>query len=206
MATEETKYYNVHEGKHGRTPGIYSDEEDRRRLEDYRARIEGREPDYDNLGIGYSPFTTEPHDNTMSNPAAARQGLEAKPAFIVEREVFSEPNVVVRTGQSSYADRLQAVNEGRAAATPMGAPAGAYDDGGQGGPSFLDDLEGKSDEELQKAAASAVTVKPNEERVTGTSLDYRVEEKPKASTPKASESKASESKSESKSDLPPKRS
>lgn len=195
MATEETKYYNVHEGKHGRVPGIYSDEEDRRRLEDYRARIEGREPDYDNLGIGYSPFTTDPQDNTMSNPAAARAGLEVKPAFVVEREVFSAPNVVSR-GELNYADRLLAVNEGRAAATPLGAPAGAYDDGGQGGPSYLDDLEGKSNEEIQKAAASSVTVKPNEERVTGTSLDYRVEEKPKAAP----------TKSESKSDLPPKRS
>src|SRR4249919_1503199 len=113
MATEKTEYFNVHEGKHGRPPGIYSDEEDRRRLEDYRARIEGREPNYENLDIGYSPLTLDPHDNTMSNPAAEREKHELTPAFVVEREVFSEPNVVARGGVTNYADHLSSVNNAR---------------------------------------------------------------------------------------------
>lgn len=174
MAKEETGLYNKFQGKHGRTPGVYLDEVERRRLEDYRAQIEGREPDYDNLDIGYAPLVPESMltDNSlMSNVSASRDPQEVAPVVVIEREVFDEPNVVVREGLN-YVDQLNTVNTARAAGAPSGAAPGEYDDGGKGGPSFLADLgTGSSEEEEKKqkerekigaAAAKAQSVKPQE--------------------------------------------
>lgn len=142
MAKEERPLYNKFQGKHGRTPGVYLDEVERRQLEDYRATIEGRDPDYEHLDIGYSPIVPlemVPDNRLNSNPSANLDPQEVAPVVTIEQEVFDEPNVVVRDNVN-YVDQLSTVNGARAAGAPAGAPAGMYDDGGKGGPSFLADL------------------------------------------------------------------
>lgn len=135
MAQEERSLYNKFQGKHGRTPGVYLDEVERRQLEDYRAAIESREPDYEHLDIGYSPIVPLDMvpDNSYSNPSAARDPQDVAPVVTVVNEVFEEPTVVARTS-ANYVDELANANAVRAAGAPAGAPAGAYDDGGEGGP------------------------------------------------------------------------
>lgn len=153
MATEERPLFNKFQGKNGRTPGVYLDEVERRQLEDYRATIEGREPDYEHLDIGYSPIVPESMvpDNVYSNPSAAHDPQEVAPVVTIVNEVFDEPNVVVREG-GNYVDQLNTVNGARAAGAPAGAPAGMYDDGGKGGPSFLSDLgSNQGDKDAEKA-------------------------------------------------------
>lgn len=175
MAKEERALYNKFQGQHGRTPGVYLDEVERRQLEDYRATIEGRDPDYEHLDIGYSPLVPKemvPDNRLNSNPSANLDPQEVAPVVVIENEVFDEPNVVVREG-ANYVDQLNTVNVSRAAGAPAGAPAGMYDDGGKGGPSFLADLgSNQGDKEAEKAqkeraelgrkAAEAVTVKGQE--------------------------------------------
>lgn len=172
MAKQERALFNPFMGKSGRTQGVYLDEVERRRLEDYRARIEGREPDYDNLDIGYSPLVPESAivDNTnMSNISAGRDPQQVDPVVVIENEVFDEPNVVDRASMN-YVDALRSANAQARAGAPAGAPAGLYDDGGKGGPDFTSLTSKKSENEaaekekdLQKVAskaAEAVTVKP----------------------------------------------
>jgi hypothetical protein len=106
--------------------------------------------------------------HNMSNVSAARDPQDPQPAVVIEREVFDAPNVVSRDN-ANYVDQLASINTARAAAAPAGAPAGAYDDGGVGGPDFLsgagnEDQE-KRQKEIQEAgakAAESVTVQQND--------------------------------------------
>lgn len=45
-----TKLYDANDGITGRDGGVYLDQVERERAEEARARVEGREPDYDNPG------------------------------------------------------------------------------------------------------------------------------------------------------------
>lgn len=181
MAEQERALYNVFQGKQGRTQGVYLDELERRQLEDYRARIENREPDYTNLDIGYAQIVPEsmvPDNHVMSNPSAARDPQHVEPVVVTVHEVFDEPSVVVRGG-TNYVDNLNSVNAAAAAAAPAGAPAGAYDDGGKGGPGFLQDAfhtedqekrQKKLDEVGKKAAQSVKTKTPEGDATTSPTM------------------------------------
>lgn len=45
---KDKDFYSIHDGKKGRSEGIYLDEVERRAAEVHRARLEDREPDLDN--------------------------------------------------------------------------------------------------------------------------------------------------------------
>lgn len=80
---EDKDFYNIHAGTKGRSQGVYLDEVERENAELNRAKIEGREPDFDNApAVAGTPLVTKPQlvDNSlMSN--GDRQGVEdeAKP-------------------------------------------------------------------------------------------------------------------------------
>lgn len=56
---QDVEFYNVHQLTRT-APGIYLDDDERRHAEENRARLEGREPDYENLpSTAGTPLTTE---------------------------------------------------------------------------------------------------------------------------------------------------
>lgn len=59
MADDSVKLFNPNDGLTGRDGGPYLDQEEARIAEERRARVEGREPDYDNPGVTAGiPLTT----------------------------------------------------------------------------------------------------------------------------------------------------
>lgn len=69
--TKETRLYNPHDNLTGRDGGPYLDIVERERAEILRAKVEDREPDYDNPpAVAGTPLVTGPQLAFMANPSA----------------------------------------------------------------------------------------------------------------------------------------
>lgn len=161
MAEEKTKLFNIHEGTKGRAPGIYLDQVERRRLEEYRAAIEEREPNFTDMPPGYEPLVRKDalSDNSFySNPSNQYVSHEVKPVAEFSTKVFDHP--AVRKGSDlTYTDSLLANSQAKAIATPAGARPGQFDDGGFGGPEA--DVSGNPGDNVSKGEPVNSKVQPS---------------------------------------------
>ena len=69
--SEDTEFYNIHEGNRGRQPGEYLDVVERMQAEFRRADVEDREPDFDNPpATAGTPLVTKAILDTVVNPSS----------------------------------------------------------------------------------------------------------------------------------------
>ena len=98
--------FNPNAGPNGRTGGPYLDEEELKAHEEYRAKREGREPDYNNMvsSPGVKLVSAEEvitrhhvqpsqHDKPLADATAMRNGLGAAPVGTsgIQEEVTENP-------------------------------------------------------------------------------------------------------------------
>lgn len=99
--TRETNLFNPHDNLTGRDGGPYLDLVERERAETLRAKVEDREPDYENApAVAGTPLVTGPQLAAMANPASNPSQSNHDPAAMaVDAMAKSEdfPVVAVQT-------------------------------------------------------------------------------------------------------------
>lgn len=97
-----TPLFNPNDGLVGRDGGPYLDQEEARIAEERRARIEGREPDFDNppatAGIPLSPASTLIYNLDIQQPSKDT-GLNTIASEIFESRAKSEDNLLQVQGE-----------------------------------------------------------------------------------------------------------
>lgn len=79
--TRETRLYNPHDNLTGRDGGPYLDIVERERAETLRAKVEDREPDYENPpAVAGTPLVTGPQLAFMANPSSNPSQASRDPA------------------------------------------------------------------------------------------------------------------------------
>lgn len=81
--TEDIKFFNIHDGLRGRDGGPYLDQMEVQQAEIQRAKVEGREPDFDKPGSSAgTPLVTidKVPDNVYANPSMDKQNTDLQDA------------------------------------------------------------------------------------------------------------------------------
>jgi hypothetical protein len=94
--------YNPHDGLTGRDGGPYLDQEERRLAEIVRAKVEGREPDFDNApATAGTPLVTAAVLTAVANPASNPSQEQADPyAYAVDTLAAKDENFPVEAFSS----------------------------------------------------------------------------------------------------------
>jgi hypothetical protein len=114
--TKETNLFNPHDNLTGRDGGPYLDLVERERAEVLRAKVEDREPDFDNApAVAGTPLVTGPQLAAMANPASNPSQSNFDPAARAVDAMAESEDFPVTAVQTLDMPDLSAPSEYRAA-------------------------------------------------------------------------------------------